>query len=81
MPKDKNIYIRLIKSYVDLIKVINPDLKIEYESFQNEDGSVIVELDFALYGRVEAGRLFYEFFKNILGKKMDYKVSLYDDWW
>lgn len=79
MPKDKKIYIRLIKSYVDLIKVINPDLKIEYESFQNEDGSVIVELDFALYGCVEAGRLFYEFLKNILVKKMDYKVSLYDD--
>jgi len=72
-------FVSLTKSYVELIKTINSDLKIEYESFQNDDGSVIVELDFALYGCIEAGRLFYEFLKNILVERMGYKVSLYDD--
>jgi hypothetical protein len=79
MPKHREIYVQLTKAYVDLIKNISDKLKLEYESFQNDDGSVIVELDFALYGCIEAGRLFYEFFKNILVEKMSYRVSAYDN--
>ena len=79
MPKHRKIYVRLTKAYVDLIKNINADLKLQYETFQSEDGSVIVELDFALYGCIEAGRLFYDFFKNILVDKMGYHMSSHDD--
>ena len=79
MPKHRKIYVRLTKAYVDLIKNISADLKLQYETFQSEDGSVIVELDFALYGCIEAGRLFYDFFKNILVDKMGYHMSSHDD--
>jgi hypothetical protein len=80
MPKDgRKIFIRLTKQYVDLIKSINMDLNSVYTDFQNEDGSVIVQLDYALYGCVEAGRLWYNYFSNILVEKMGYKISSLDD--
>jgi hypothetical protein len=80
MPKDgRKIFIRLTKTYVELIKNISADLKLQYETFQSKDGSVIVELDYALYGCVEAGRLWYNYFSNILVEKMGYKMSTLDD--
>ena len=79
MPKKRKIRVRLNKTYVDIIKSINPELKNEYTSFENSDGSVIVELDYALYGCVESGRLWYNHFKDILVSKLGYKVSAYDD--
>ena len=80
MPKDgRKIFLRLSKQYVDLIKLINIDLNSIYIDFQNEDGSVIVKLDYALYGCVEAGRLWYNYFSNILLEKIGYKVSNLDN--
>ena len=80
MPADrKKIRVRLIKSYVDIIKSISQELNDLYTSFQSENGSVIVELDYALYGTLEAGRIWYDYFRNILVSKFDCKVSAHDD--
>ena len=80
MPRDgRKIRVRLNKIYVDIIKSINEELNDEYTSFQSDNGSVIVELDYALYGTLEAGRIWYNYFKNILVSKMGYKVSAHDD--
>ena len=80
MPKDgRKIRIRLTKLYVGIIKSISTELSEIYSAFENEDGSVIVELDYALYGCLESGRLFYNYFRSILENKMGYRVSAYDD--
>ena len=80
MPIDsKKIRVRLTKSYVNIIKSISQELNDLYESFQSDDGSVIVELDYALYGTLEAGRIWYDYFRGILVNKLGYKVSAHDD--
>lgn len=80
MPSDsKKIRLRLTKSYVDIVKSISEELKELYQSFQSDDGSVIVELDYALYGTIEAGRIWYNYFRNILVNKLGYQVSQYDE--
>jgi hypothetical protein len=80
MPKGgRRIFVRLTKLYVQIIKDMSTDLNDLYSKHENQDGSVIVELDYALYGCLESGRLFYNYFRNILEDKMDYKVSAYDD--
>ena len=75
----KKIRVRLTKSYVNIIKSISQGLNDLYESFQSDDGSVIVELDYALYGTLEAGRIWYDYFRGILVNKLGYKVSVHDD--
>jgi len=80
MPKDgRKIRIRLTKLYVGIIKSISTELSEIYSLFENDDGSVIVELDYALYGCLESGRLFYNFFRDILENKMGYTISAFDD--
>jgi len=80
MPADrKKIRVRLTKTYVDIIKSISQELSELYTSFQSDNGSVIVELDYALYGTLEAGRIWYDYFRDILVTKLDYKVSAHDD--
>jgi hypothetical protein len=80
MPADrKTICVRLTKAYVDIIKSISQELSEFYTSFQSDNASVIVELDYALYGTSEAGRIWYDYFRDILVTKLDYKVSAHDD--
>ena len=80
MPKGgRRIFVRLTKIYVQIIKNMSDDLNDLYSKHENQDGSVIVELDYALYGCLESGRLFYNYFRNILEDKMGYRVSAYDD--
>ena len=79
MPKSgRRIRVRLTKAIVELIKSISEELRNQYDVYEDDNGSVIVELDFALYGCLESGRLWYEHFKKIL-LKMSYKMSSYDD--
>jgi hypothetical protein len=75
----RNIRVRLNKIFVDIIKSINKKLNDEYTSFKNSDGSVIAELDYALNGCLESGRLRYNYFKNILVPRMGFKIFSSDD--
>jgi hypothetical protein len=52
--------------YVDIVtKSIKEELKELYTPFHSDtDGSIIVELDYALYGTIEAGRIWYDYFRD-----------------
>jgi hypothetical protein len=74
----KPIFVRIDASMVDIIRSINPDLHNLYGEFIDFDGSVIVQLDYALYGTIEAGRMWYDYFKSIL-INLKYVVCPMDD--
>lgn len=77
-PGQKSIFVRIDSSMVDIIRGINPELDKLYGEFTELDGSVIVELDYALYGTIEAGRMWYDYFKSIL-INLGYIVCPMDD--
>ena len=55
---EKEVFIRLT---ADVAKIMT-DINEEYRQFVNEDGTMIVQLNKALYGIVEAPRLWYDTF-------------------
>jgi hypothetical protein len=48
-----------------------------YEKYLEPDGTIIVQLDKALYGCIESAQLWYSNISNTL-KCMDYKQNAYD---
>jgi len=74
----KPIFVRIDASMVDIIRSINPDLHNLYGEFLDFDGSVVVQLDYALYGTIEAGKMWYDYFKSIL-INLGYVVCPMDD--
>lgn len=75
----RRIRVKISKDMVDIIMTISEEIRRLYSGYVNSDGSVYVELDYALYGCLEAGRLWYEYFKDILVSKMGYTVCPHDD--
>ena len=77
-PDQKPIFVRIDSSMVRIIRDISPELHTLYGEYMESDGSVIVQLDYALYGTIEAGRMWYDYFKSIvLG--LNYVVCPMDD--
>jgi len=77
-PDQKPIFVRIDSSMVRIIRDISPELNTLYGAYIESDGSVIVQLDYALYGTIEAGRMWYDYFKSIvLG--LNYVVCPMDD--
>ena len=54
--KEREVLMRLDDKMAMILVKIRP----EYEKFPNEDGSMIVQLDKALYGCVESAKLWYD---------------------
>ena len=77
-PGQKPIHVRIDDTMVTIIRQISPELDKLYGEYVQSDGSVIVELDYALYGTIEAGRMWYDYFKSIL-INLGYIVCPMDD--
>ena len=66
MPKDdtnKLVFMAIAPTIADILIDLDPD----YKKFQRSNGSVIVELDQALYGCIESALLWYKELSSFLG--------------
>ena len=71
----KSIYVRLDRTMVQLLQQV--DSQTDYTSFIRPDGTMVVQLDKALYGCLQSARLWYDHFAATL-VKIGYVVCPHD---
>ena len=71
--KEREVLMCLDEKMAMILVKIRP----EYERFLNEDGSMIVQLDKALYGCVESAKLWYDHLRKTL-ESLGFTVNPHD---
>jgi hypothetical protein len=71
--KEREVLMRLDDKMAMILVKIRP----EYEKFLNEDGSMIVQLDKALYGCMESAKLWYDHLRKTL-ESLSFTVNPHD---
>jgi hypothetical protein len=72
VPEDLELIIRMEGELAELFAELNPDLKLD------ENGILYLKCLKALYGHIEAARLFYDKLDNSLTMKMNFQRNKYD---
>lgn len=71
---DVTVYMRITGKLAELLVQLVP----EYAKFINQNGSIIVRLDKAMYGCIESARLWYNLLVSTLSKDYQMEVNPYD---
>ena len=75
MPKEQGpVLMSLDKRMAAILAAMYPE---RYSDFVNPDGTIVVELDKALYGCIQSAKLWYEHMRNTL-EELDFKVNMHD---
>jgi len=74
-PTGVKVHMRLDKDMTKILVKIDPS----FAQFVQDDGSSVVELDKALYGTVEAAKLWFDNIAGHLTVDLDFKVNPYDN--
>jgi hypothetical protein len=72
VPEDLELIVRMEGELAELFAELNPDLKLD------ENGILYLKCLKALYGHIEAARLFYDKLDNSLTMKMNFQRNKYD---
>jgi hypothetical protein len=70
-PTGVRVHMRLDKEMTRILVKIDPD----FARFVQEDGSSVVELDKALYGTVEAAKLWYDNIAGQLTRELGFEMN------